>query len=54
MHQQNMAKQPWLNGKALINSPGIWLLVGSALVIFVTYQGQPEVACLTPMSGQKL
>jgi len=50
MNQQNIAKQPLLNAKALINSLGIWLLVWSALVLFVTYQGQPGVACLTPMA----
>jgi hypothetical protein len=50
MSQQRVVDQPFLNVKALINSLSMWFLVWGLVVLFVTYQGQPGVACMTPMA----
>ena len=50
MNQQNHTDQPVLNFSALIRSLTMWLLVWGLVVLFVAYQGQPGVACLTPMA----
>lgn len=39
-----------LNLSALFRSLVMWLLVWGAAVLFVTYQKQPGVVCLTPMA----
>ncbi len=50
MKQQNSAEQPLINFRAFGRSLGMWLLVWGAVVLFVTYAGQPGVVCMTPMA----
>lgn len=49
MNQQT-GNQPFLNISALIRSLGMWLLLWGLVVLFVAYQQQPGVICLTPMA----
>lgn len=50
MKPQKSVDQPLLNISAFIRSLSMWLLVWGATVLFVTYQQQPGVICLTPMA----
>jgi hypothetical protein len=50
MNQQNITDQPLLNGNALGRSLMMWLLLWGAIVLLVTYAGQPGVVCMTPMA----
>ena len=50
MNTQNITHQPFINVSALLRSLGMWLLVWGLVVLVVTYQGQPGVACLTPLA----
>lgn len=49
MNQQT-GNQPFLNISALIRFLGMWLLLWGLVVLFVAYQQQPGVICLTPMA----
>jgi hypothetical protein len=50
MNHQNIADRPLLNVTAFIRSLSMWLLVWGVAVLFITYQQQPGVICLTPMA----
>ena len=50
MNHENIAHQPLLNFRAFGRSLGMWLMPWAGLVLFLTYQGQPFVICLTPMA----
>jgi hypothetical protein len=50
MNRQHVMDQPFLNVKAFVNSLGMWFLIWGLVVLFVAYQGQPGVICLTPMA----
>ncbi len=42
--------QPLLNLNAFLRSLGTWLMPWFALVLVLTYRGEPSVICLTPMA----
>jgi hypothetical protein len=50
VNQQLNTSQSLLNGSALLRSLSMWLLVWGIVVLFVVYQQQPGVICLTPMA----
>ncbi len=50
MNDQSMIDQPLVNGGALLRSLAMWFLVWGAAVLFVTWAGQPGVACMTPLA----
>src|SRR5262245_25211604 len=50
MTTQSVVDQPLINVNAMIRSLGMWFLVWSALVLLVTFAGQPGVACITPLA----
>ncbi len=47
---QRTENQPFLNIGALIRALGTWLLLWGIIVLFVAYQQQPGIICLTPMA----
>lgn len=50
MSYQRMMEQPFLNASALVRAVGMWAILWGGTVLFVTYQGQPGVICMTPMA----
>lgn len=42
--------QPFLNLSAFLRSLVMWFAIWAIVVLFVTYQGQAGVTCLTPMA----
>jgi hypothetical protein len=50
MNYYPMTKQPLINIPAFIRSLSMWALLWGGTVVFLAYQGQPGVICMTPMA----
>jgi len=50
MNQRTISNQSLLNVNALLKALGTWLMPWLALVLVLTYRGEPSVICLTPMA----
>lgn len=50
MNYQQMTSQPLINVPALVRAVGMWTILWYIAVLFIAYQGQPGVICMTPMA----
>lgn len=50
MNYQPVLKQPLIHLPAFLRSLSMWAILWMGTVLFIAYQGQPGIICMTPMA----